>query len=249
MANIDRIKGNKIRRFSIFRIIEHWAVMLTFGVLVVTGLSQKFYSLDVSQWLIFKMGGIDYARLVHRFTGIVFLLITSIHIIIGIIGVAFKKWHPSMIISKKDFTDAIHNIKYYLGIESRPAICDRYNYKQKFEYWGILIGGLLMIVTGIILWFPTFITRFLPGEIIPAAKVMHTNQALVIFLIIAVWHIYNSIFSPDVSPLDTSIFTGYISKERMLTEHPIELARLEGKPLEEIITEHQDIHYENLETS
>ncbi len=63
----------------------------------------------------------------------------------------------------------------------------------------------------------------LPGEIIPAAKVLHTNEALVVFLIIAIWHIYNAIFSPEVFPLDTSIFTGYISKERMLREHSEEL--------------------------
>jgi hypothetical protein len=67
----------------------------------------------------------------------------------------------------------------------------------------------------------------MPGEIIPAAKVLHTNEALVVFLIIAIWHIYNAIFSPEVFPLDTSIVTGYISKERMLREHPDELAENE----------------------
>jgi formate dehydrogenase subunit gamma len=84
-----------------------------------------------------------------------------------------------------------------------------------------------MMLTGAILWFPAVVTKFLPGEIIPAAKVLHTNEALVVFLIIAIWHIYNAIFSPDVFPLDTSIFTGYISKERMLREHSEELDETE----------------------
>ncbi len=235
MTDSNLIKVDKIRRFSTARIIEHWLVIITIGTLVVTGLSQKFYNLDLSQWFILKLGGIDSVRLVHRYTGIVFSIAAIVHIITGIIGVVFKKWQPSMIINKKDFSDAILNIRYYIGMENHPAICDRYNYKQKFEYWGILIGGLLMIASGLILWVPTLVTRFLPGEIIPAARALHTNEALLIFLILAVWHIYNSIFSPEVFPFDTSIFTGYISRERMVHEHPVELARLENKPLEEIV--------------
>jgi len=89
-----------------------------------------------------------------------------------------------------------------------------------------------MILTGAILWFPAVVTKFMPGEIIPAAKVLHTNEALVVFLIIAIWHIYNAIFSPEVFPLDTSMFTGYISKERMLREHPDELTQMEENRME-----------------
>lgn len=133
-----------------------------------------------------------------------------------------------MFITRKDFEDAIHNMRYYFGFEERPARCDRYDYMEKFEYWTILIGGILMILTGIVLWFPTRIARWLPGEVIPTAKALHSNEAMLIFLINAVWHIYNSIFSPEVFPLDTSIFTGRISRERMIREHLLELARLEG---------------------
>ncbi len=230
----ETTRDDMIRRFTTPRIIEHWLAVTTIVVLVVTGLSQKFYYLEFSQWFILRLG-IDNVRLVHRYTGIVFTIAMLLHITAAIVGVLFRKWQPSMLISRKDFSDAIHNIKYYVGMESQPALCDRYNYKQKFEYWSILIGGLLMSVSGLVIWFPIRVTRFLPGEIIPAAKVLHTNEALLIFLIIAVWHIYNSIFNPEVFPLDTSMFTGYISRERMEKEHPLELARLEGKPVEEII--------------
>jgi len=225
----------RVRRFNTYRIIEHWLVIITFTLLVTTGLTQKFSSLGISHWLIFKLGGIDNVRLIHRYTGIVFLAITLLHIITALIGIIFKRWQPSIVINKKDFTDAIQNIRYYIGIENSPAICDRYDYKQKFVYWVVVISGLIMILTGLSLWFPTVITRFLPGEVIPAAKVMHTNQAFLVFLIIAIWHIYDSIFSPEVFPLDTTIFTGRISRERMIHEHPLELARIEGKQIEEII--------------
>ena len=146
-----------------------------------------------------------------------------------------------MIITGKDFSDVIQNIKYYVGMRSRPALCDRYNYRQKFEYWGVLISAFIMIGTGLILWFPAFFSPILPGEIIPASQVMHTNHGLLIFLIIALWHVYNSIFSPEIFPLDTSMFTSYISRERMVREHSIELARTEHKAVDKILDEYREM--------
>jgi formate dehydrogenase subunit gamma len=225
-----------IKRFSRYRIIEHQANAIAFGVLALTGLAQRFHDASWAQWVIMNLGGIDNSRLIHRSTGLVFAVLTISHILMACYGVIFKKWAPSMIINKKDFTDAIANLRYYFGMTDSPARCDRYDYKQKFEYWGVVVGGLLMIATGFTLWFPTVVFHlapFLPGQIIPAAKAAHTNEAMLAFLVIIIWHIYNSVFSPEVFPLDTTIFTGKISKERMIHEHPLEYERLFGVKLED----------------
>jgi formate dehydrogenase subunit gamma len=224
-------EGEYIKRFSLFRIIEHQAGIITFTILVVTGLSQKFHDSSLAEWVIMNLGGIDKTRLIHRFTGLVFAALTIVHVLAACYGVMFRKWVPSMVINLKDFTDAIDNLKYYFGITDMPARCGRYDYKQKFEYWGVVVGGLLMIATGLTLWFPTKVFKLipiLPGQIIPAAKAAHTNEAMLAFLVIVIWHIYNSVFSPEIFPLDTSIFTGRLSKERMKHEHPLEYERLFG---------------------
>lgn len=238
------MNANRTRRFSIYRIIEHWVFMLTFVVLVITGLSQKYFTLDISTWVILRLGGIDYVRLAHHYAGLVFWAITSFHVIYAILCIGSKRWQSAMVITRNDFSDLIHNIKYYLDMEKHPALCDRYNYRQKFAYWGVLISAFVMINTGLVLWFPTFFARFLPGEVIPAAQVIHTNHGLLIFLIIALWHVYNSIFSPEVFPVDKSMFTGYISRERMVREHPAELARIENKTPDEIIDEYHTMEYQ-----
>lgn len=226
-------RKRRIRRFGRFRVAEHGVIIVTTMILFATGLCQRFWHLDLSQWFILKMGGIDNVRLLHRFTGLVFFLEILLNVSVGVLGVVLGKWQPTMFITRKDFEDAIHNMRYYFGFEDHAARCGRYDYMEKFEYWTILIGGVLMILTGVILWFPTLVARVLPGEIIPTAKALHSNEAMLIFLINAVWHIYNSIFSPEVFPLDTSIFTGHISRERMIREHPLELARMEGESPEE----------------
>lgn len=239
-----------IRRLHPLRIKEHWANAIAFLLLTITGLSQRFHDYEISQWIIINLGGIDAARLIHRYTGIFFTVLTFQHILIASFGILFLKWQPSMVIHKKDFQDAIDNLRYYLGLSEHPARCDRFDYKQKFEYWGVVVGGLLMIITGFMLWFPTLVTRILPGEFIPVAKALHTNEALLAFLVIVVWHVYNAIFSPDVFPLDTVIFTGKISKTRMIHEHPLEYERLFGVRLTESSADNYDskpVDAENME--
>ncbi|MDA8079334.1 MAG: cytochrome b/b6 domain-containing protein [Nitrospiraceae bacterium] len=235
MPGKEKYKQEYFTRFNRWRIIEHQANAIAFVVLVITGLSQKFHDSSVAEWVIMNIGGIDKARLIHRYTGLVLLVLTLQHIIIASFGVIFRRWAPTMVINRKDFTDVIDNLKYYFGMTEWPARCDRFDYKQKFEYWGVVIGGVLMVLTGLILWFPTLVFRwmpFLPGQIIPAAKATHTNEAMLAFLVIVIWHIYNSVFSPEVFPLDTSIFTGRISRERMIHEHPVEYERITGVALE-----------------
>jgi cytochrome b subunit of formate dehydrogenase len=188
------------------------------------------------------MGGIDNVRIVHRYAGILFSLVVAVHVLSAIVGVIVKKWQPSMVITKNDFVNAVHNVRYYLGKEPYPAPGGKYSYTQKFEYWGILTGGFLMILTGAVLWKPLLITSFISGEIIPASKVLHTNEALVVFLIIALWHVYNAVFSPEVFPLNMSIFTGSISRERMIHEHILELASIEGTTPEAIRASHDEAH-------
>lgn len=236
MGESNVMQEDEVRRFSPARIVEHWTHVLLFGVLVCTGLSQRFYALGISQWIILHLGGIDSVRIIHRVAGVVFTFSVALHVVIGVIGMIYKKWQPSMIITKKDFADVIRNVRYYLELESTPALGGRYTYKQKFEYWAMLLGVLIMIFSGLILWFPVAVTKVLPGEVIPAAKVLHTNEAFVVFLIIAIWHIYNAIFSPDVFPMDTSMFTGYLSKERMLQEHPLELEEAQETPVVDVRT-------------
>jgi formate dehydrogenase gamma subunit len=219
--------GSLVRRFSQYRIVEHWLHAVVFILLVITGISQKFHTHDLSQWLVFHFGGIDAVRLTHRAAGIIFIMLVIQHLVVAAVGIIRLRWQASMIIQMKDFQDAITNLKYYFGIKNHPASCDRYDYKQKFDYWGVLVSNFIMIVTGLSLWFPITTSKYLYGEFIPAANVIHTNQSLLVVLIIAIWHIYNSIFSPEIFPFDTSILTGYIPKKRMIREHPIELARME----------------------
>ena len=218
-----------IVRFSVKQRVEHVITMVVFTLLCLTGLPQKFYGAGWAQRLVDLFGGIDAARWIHRFCGWTLALSTVVHFSSAIWTIAEKKTHLAMIPTRKDFEDAIATLKYYLGMRDHGPKYDRYDYKQKFEYWGLVVGNVIMVLTGVILIYPAVLTRLLHGELVPAAKVMHSNEGLMAFLVITIWHVYNAHLNPDVFPFDTGIFTGKISRERMVHEHPLELARLEGR--------------------
>lgn len=216
--------GN-IKRFNAYRIIEHYALIILFVILALTGLPQKFYFLKISQSILVLFGGIDNARAIHHFAAIFFTILIVQHILANFIGIVFLQWRPSMLIAYKDFHDSVHNVRYCIGLVEQPAMCGRYTYKEKGIYWLTLTGGLQMMLTGFVLWFPITVTNYIHGQVIPIAKTIHSSEAMLLFLLIVTWHIYDSVFSPDVFPLNKSIFTGYITKKQMQKLHPLELLK------------------------
>lgn len=136
---------------------------------------------------------------------------------------------PNMMLGRKDFTDAIDNLRYYAGYLDTPPKFARYDYRQKFEYWGLVFGGFIMVATGFILYFPIVVSRVLAAELIPAAKLMHSYEALFAMLIVLVWHMTGAHLSPESFPMDTTIFTGKIRKDKLRHEHALEYEELFGE--------------------
>lgn len=213
-------------RFNLSQRLEHAVLLVCFIILVVTGLPQRYPDLPAATWTIEQFGGIDNARLIHRVFAAAFTFQALYHIAtIGIMGLR-GRLRPTMVPNMKDVIDALTMLRYSTGSAPEPPKFGRYEYRQKFEYWGIIFGSTIMISSGLLLWFPALFTEVLPGQVIAAAREAHGGEATLALLTIVTWHLYSVLLSPSQFPGDYSIFTGRISRERMLEEHPLEYAQI-----------------------
>lgn len=228
---------DQFTRFDRLQRAEHFAIMTLFTVLAITGLPQKFFESRWAQVLMGWLGGVDGARVAHRTAGILFTLLVVGHIGRVCLLALRGRIRLTLVPTRQDFRDAITTLRYYLGLSDETARFDRFDYRQKFEYWGLVMGAAIVAGTGFVLLYPAVFTAFLPGELVPAAQVAHSYEGLMAFLVVIVWHIYNAHLNPDVFPFDTTIFTGRISEERMRHEHPLEYERLAAKTTETTTTQ------------
>ena len=179
-------------RFSFSQRAQHLVMMVSFTLLVLTGLPQKFSGEGWAQALILALGGIETVRSIHRGCALVFAADGLYHV--GYIGwlVSTGRFTTAMIPGMRDVTDALNAFRYCVGTEKGMPGFDRYDYRQKFEYWGVALGWLIMVSTGLVMMFPTQATQILPGAFIPTAREMHGGEALLVLLAIVPWHLHGA---------------------------------------------------------
>lgn len=213
-------EGRKYLRFSLSDRIEHWVQMASFTTLAVTGLVQKFATSSVSIAIVSFFGGIENTRIIHRSAAVVLMVAVIYHLGSAGYKIFVKKARLSMLPTLDDITAAWTTFLYNLGLKDNRPQQGRYTFDEKFEYWAFVWGTVIMAITGFMLWNPIAATRLFPGEFIPAAVAAHGGEALLAVLAIIIWHFYNV----HIKHFNKSMFTGYVSEETMLEEHPKELA-------------------------
>jgi cytochrome b subunit of formate dehydrogenase len=214
---------SQIKRFSVDRRIEHALLILSFTLLGITGLIQKYSTAGISESLIVFFGGIDSTRIIHRIAATVFLLETIYHLVVMGYKLFVLRGEASMMLSPKDLTDAVQATLHNLGMRKEAPKMGRYNFAEKMEYWALLWGLVVMSITGFMLWNPIATTNVLPGVFIPAAKAAHGAEAVLAVLAIILWHFYHV----HIKTFNKSMFTGNMPRHEMEEEHALELEKIE----------------------
>lgn len=249
----DEVKMNKKEtreserqylRFTRSYIFEHWVQAISFILLAVTGLPQRFSENAFSRGLIAALGGIESVRVIHRVAAVTLMLITVYHIGAVFYRIYVLRYQASMLPSITDARNAIQALLHNLGLRKTGPQQGRYTFEEKMEYWALVWGTVIMIVTGFMLWNPIATTNLLPGQWIPAARAAHGGEALLAVLAIILWHFYGVL----VKHFNKSMFTGHLSEKEMIEEHPLELADIKAGiarrlPPPEVIDKRKRVFY------
>ncbi len=211
-------------RFPLARRIEHWVMMLSFTVLGLTGIPQKFATSNISISVIRVLGGIEVLRTIHHVAAIVMMLGTVWHLLVMGYSIFVLRDKMSMLPSLQDAKDGLQALLYNVGFAKTYPQMGRYTFEEKMEYWAFVWGSVVMIMTGFLMWNPITATQYLPGEFVPAAKAAHGGEAVLAVLAIIIWHMYGV----HIKRLNKAMFNGMQTEAEMLHEHPLELADMKA---------------------
>ena len=226
-----RHEHRTIVRLTLNQRIQHWLLLTSFILLVLTGFALAY----PDSWFFYLTFGINEVtrRIVHRIAAVVMMIVGVYHLIYLFATKEGRRWVKDMLPAWKDVKDLMQNLRYYLGwSKTKPKIA-RFGYAEKAEYWAVVWGTLIMGLTGLMIWFKLGWFRFLERWWIDIATAIHFYEALLATLAIVVWHFYHVIFDPDVYPINWAFYDGRVSEEAYKEEHELAYEQLKQAEREE----------------
>jgi cytochrome b subunit of formate dehydrogenase len=224
-------------RFDGFHRTLHVIVIISFLGLALTGLPLKYSEQAWARRLADALGGFESTSFWHR----VCALMTAFYFTAHLIWLARKivecrrqgmTWRQillgpdSMIPGLRDARDLGGMFRWFFGLGKKPTF-ERWTYWEKFDYWAVFWGVAIIGSSGLMLWFPEFFCRFLPGQLLNVAKVIHSEEALLATGFIFTIHFFNTHLRAEKFPMDMSMLTGLVSEEELKEERPELVDRLQ----------------------
>ena len=210
----DHIGDTRVeyRRFNVFHRWMHLLVIVSFTVLVFTGMPLKYQDTQWAQWLMDLFGDVTAAGIYHRLAAIVTVVYWTAEMLFMVIMVLRRRGKNgagpgSIMFGKKDLQDIVGMCAWFFGKGPKPQF-DRYTYWEKFDYVSLVVGTVIIGLTGFMMWFPLKTTEFLPGIFLDIALVIHSNEALPrdgrhLHHV----HLFSAHLRPESFPIDKVIFT------------------------------------------
>ncbi len=128
-------------RYSLAERVLHWFVALTFIYLLLSGFALGYPRMA---WLYDVLGGGQTVRFLHPIVGVAFT--------IGVVLMLFL-WLRDMVFDDRDRAWT-RDLRNYVREGHGRVDVDRFNAGQKGYFWFALVTGVLLLITGLPLWFP-----------------------------------------------------------------------------------------------
>lgn len=215
------LNGITVTRFSRSARIQHIVLIASFTMLIVTGLPV----------LVAGAGGgivrglFAVRTLLHHGAGVVLIGLGVYHTIWISFTDEGRREFGSVLPRYKDLTDLVHFVKYQLGRTDEPPPYGKYDPFEKFEYLAVVWGSLVMVVTGLMMWFFEFTFQLFPKWAYDLVRLIHGYEAILAFLAVILGHLYNVHLKPGVWPMNRVWLDGKMTLRELKAHHPLEYER------------------------
>lgn len=219
-------REEEILRFSLLFRLQHMGMFIGVIILIITGLPLKYADTRIAHAFFDAVGGVAASGVIHRVGAAILIVVGTFHM--GYIAFCadgrrnFKALLPGF----KDVGDVYRNVLHFFGFRRQGAQFGRFSYLEKFDYWAVYWGMVVMILTGLMLWFHDYFMSLLPKIYMDVAREAHSDEALLATLAIVIWHFYNVHFNPSRFPGSLTWWHGKMTKEDMQHEHPLEYEQI-----------------------
>ena len=223
-------EARHVVRFGRLERIQHLLLFVSFLTLAATGLPLLFSDAAWARPLAAAFGGFAVTSVVHRVFAVLLLAVFAVHVARVVLRLARGEfgilWGPdSMVPQPRDASDMVAHIRWFLRRGPKPKF-DRFTYWEKFDYWAVFWGMVVIGGSGLLLWFPEWFATVLPGWVFNVALLVHGEEALLAIAFITTIHFFNSHMRPKKFPMDMVMFTGVVEMDEYRHERPLEVRRL-----------------------
>lgn len=213
LYSLDEESSGEFRMFK-FERLEHFLLVLSFAVLAWTGFALKYPEGWWARPLLVWETTWPVRGTIHRVAAVLFIVVAGMHVISLVVNSELRRHWMELWPRVSDAREALENFSYNLGLRRERPRRSKHGYVEKAEYWAVVWGAVVMILTGLMLWANRFTLKWLPKSFSDLASAVHFYEAVLAGLAILVWHLYSVIFDPDVYPMETAWLTGHSLKRR-----------------------------------
>ena len=227
------LQERQYRRFTRLNRVLHIVMIVSFMSLALTGMTLKFSYTGWARFLAKLFGGFESAGYVHRVAAVLMigLFLTHVGDLVRRKQKEYGSWKAllfgpdTMLFTRRDLDDFLGSVRWFLGRGPRPRY-GRWTYWEKFDYFAVFWGMVVIGSTGLMLWFPVLLTHVVPGWLINVATIVHSDEALLAVGFIFTVHFFNTHLRPEKFPMDIVIFTGQMPLEEFKEDKPAEYEAL-----------------------
>ena len=174
------LREDEMVRYTLKERMCHWVAGVSYVYLLLTGLA--LYT-PYLYWIAYVLGGGPTIRFWHPWVGLIFFF--------GVMWM-HSLWRGDMKITDADRQWSKGVKAYVTNHDEQLPPAGHFNHGQKQFYWAMFWGTLVLLITGVLMWFPELVASR-AHALLPIIVFLHCAAALVTIGAFMI-HIYMGLF-------------------------------------------------------